>query len=158
MAATSAFSSPSPSVFVTVNDQVLTWLGPSAAVFSVNSPGSTCDRFVTPAGARVTTLSGSQSEPRWTPLLSYTPASGTVGSATMRRPRYAGPDGQLAGSVTLKPPGDEKPRPVASGTRSLLVNVARTCAEASNALLSPRSAWTWKLPGSAPPRFWTVKA
>src|SRR5262245_49516598 len=114
VAATSAFSSPSPSVSVTVNDQVLTWLGRSAPVISVNSPGSTCDRFVTPAGARATTVSGCQSEPRWTPLLSYKPASGTVGSATMRRPRYAGPDGPPAGSVTLKPAGDEKPRPVAS--------------------------------------------
>ena len=140
-----------------MNDQVLTWPGPSVPVISVNSPASTCDRSVTPAETRVTTVSGSQSEPRWTPLLSYKPASGTAGSATMRRPRYAGPDGWPAGSVTLKPAGDEKSRPVASGTSSPLVNVASTCEELSKRLLSARSTWTWKLPGSAPPRFWTVK-
>ncbi len=105
----------------------------------------------------MTTVSGSQSEPRWTPLLSYKPASGTAGSATMRRPRYAGPDGWPAGSVTLKPAGDEKSRPVASATSSALVNVASTCDELSKRLLSASSTWTWKLPGSAPPRFCTVK-
>ncbi len=126
-------------------------------VLSVNRPGSTCDRSVAPGGTRVTTVSGSQSEPRWTPLLSYTPASGTAGSATIRRPRYAGPDGWPAGNVTRKPAGDEKSRPVASATRSALVKVASTGEELLKMLLSPSRICTWKLPGSAPPRFWTVK-
>ena len=38
-----------------------------------------------------------------------------------------------------------------------LVNVASTCEELSKRLLSDSSTCTWKLPGSAPPRFWTVK-
>ena len=37
------------------------------------------------------------------------------------------------------------------------MNVASTCAELSKRLLADKSTWTWKLPGSAPPRFSTVK-
>ena len=68
------------------------------------------------------------------------------------------PDGWPAGTVTLKPAGDEKSRPVRDPlTSSALVNVASTCEELSKRLLSASSTWTWKLPGSAPPRFCTVK-
>ncbi len=75
----------------------------------------------------------------------------------MRKPMSAGPDGWPAGTVTVKPAGDEKSRPVASVTSSALVNVASTCDELSKRLLAASSTWTWKLPGSAPPRFCTVK-
>ena len=118
MAATSAFSSPSPSGAAD-RERPGGNRDPGASVPSglrEQTRHRPATRSVEPAAWRVTTVRGSQSEPRWTPLLSYKPASGTFGSATIRRPRTAGPDGQPAGSVTLKPAGDEKSRPVASAT------------------------------------------
>src|ERR1700722_4482439 len=62
-----------------------------------------------------------------------------------------------AGTVTLKPAGDEKSRPVASVTRSHLGKVARTSEELSKRLLFESSTWTWNNPGTAGPRVWVVK-
>ena len=76
----------------------------------------------------------------------------------MRRPRSAGSEGWPAGRVTLKPAGDRKiPAPSRPAPGPPSWNVASTCEEPLKTLLSARSTWTWKLPGSAPPRFWTVK-